>query len=877
MKEIDILETFDWCLIGKIMAVVVVAIGFIWLIKKTRISLSWIINKLLNLKFGHQALFVSMLLVGLFLALLSPVFKVWLTCQSYFSILLCLPLASCLISFLLLVNIVFRRYKNRAWTHKLLGCMMFCLWSVGWIVMYLTYYIIITKDDPLIYNGTELLVKSAFGATKLFAMDAGATLFKQIESYELLRDLIAFISLAGFACMMALVISLVFSRLGAWIRLRNLHVKRGGRLYVFFGSNTASEQLLTDTRSFSSDATFIFVETNLQTKDDEGTSSWGNFKKVITHRRKTFDDICRRAHALLTIADRPISSIALKNDGHADEDILTRAGLEHLATVIKRMSADSELHLFFLSDNEDDNVRSILTMTHDSNLQEACEKGVNTTIYCHARYENVNSVVEDQTASAKMHIRIVDSSHLAVESLREDDRNLPIEYVKLSKEKPGTVDTSNSQAFTCMVIGLSETGCDATRFLYEHSALLDAVSDEEHPQRIPFHCHLVDPQIRTRGGTFLSQISAAMQAKNSDQSPLIEVHSLSACSPEFFENVLKPIAKQLNYVVIAIGTDKGSVELAVDIMRCVIKHNEGLDNFRVLVRVYDDKQEKRLNEIANHFNKTTGKEWLHLFGMPKTIFKYNMIIESEYEKEAEEFYNSYMNTSGGDTNPHTSWQDRIDKAFGRKHIVVTNELTGDALEHYSKGEFLDIRDLTLAYEDCQEQPKYKELRKLRRQMYQDMSNAWHINTKKKLLQMGLPSGMTLAELSQRLEACGDDYPLPELIRRLAITEHLRWNASHEMLGYTSKIEDGRCNEMAMTHNCLVSWEQLTKADEYAKSTYIEEYPFSKSLRNEQLNEAMTYTQPVKVSVSYQPNFQSYDYAVVKTTISLLVKDEVKTK
>lgn len=50
---------------------------------------------------------------------------------------------------------------------------------------------------------------------------------------------------------------------------------------------------------------------------------------------------------------------------------------------------------------------------------------------------------------------------------------------------------------------------------------------------------------------------------------------------------------------------------------------------------------------------------------------------------------------------------------------------------------------------------------------------------------------------------------------LAQMEHLRWNASHQMLGYVWGTEK---NEASSEHNCLVEWDALEsdqiKGDDY---------------------------------------------------------------
>lgn len=56
----------------------------------------------------------------------------------------------------------------------------------------------------------------------------------------------------------------------------------------------------------------------------------------------------------------------------------------------------------------------------------------------------------------------------------------------------------------------------------------------------------------------------------------------------------------------------------------------------------------------------------------------------------------------------------------------------------------------------------------------------------------------------------------ELMTNLAKCEHLRWMAAVEILGYTWDNAGGTsCDDIRMTHNCLVSWEKL--GDIYKKT------------------------------------------------------------
>ena len=45
---------------------------------------------------------------------------------------------------------------------------------------------------------------------------------------------------------------------------------------------------------------------------------------------------------------------------------------------------------------------------------------------------------------------------------------------------------------------------------------------------------------------------------------------------------------------------------------------------------------------------------------------------------------------------------------------------------------------------------------------------------------------------------------------LAQTEHLRWNASHEILGYKDEGDENFKDEARLKHGCLKPWNKLSE-------------------------------------------------------------------
>ena len=50
-----------------------------------------------------------------------------------------------------------------------------------------------------------------------------------------------------------------------------------------------------------------------------------------------------------------------------------------------------------------------------------------------------------------------------------------------------------------------------------------------------------------------------------------------------------------------------------------------------------------------------------------------------------------------------------------------------------------------------------------------------------------------------------------LLDVLAQTEHLRWSASHQLLGYRQDGDEKHKDEVKLEHGCLIEWQYLSPA------------------------------------------------------------------
>ena len=637
----------------------------------------------------------------------------------------------------------------------------------------------------------------------------------------------------------------------------------------------------------------IVVEQTFNNKDDE-KDSWNHIVGIMTHRRESFQKV-RNMGAQLCLTSVDPSEIDIN-----EKDVFGEANLDKVKNKICRLSkiatsSDKELHVFFLSDNEEKNILSTAIIREDDTIKEVCAQGVHVIIYCHARYDSVNRVIEESNPFRNIEVRIIDSSRLSIELLKRNVENHPVKFVEIDGDKnPGTVKS----AFNGLVLGFGETGRDATRFLYEYGAFMSNDSNNETVKRSEFHCYVVDRDMDTKEGTFINSASKAVKAINTDGTNMVQLVKADTASVDFYK-LLENIASTLNYVVVSLGNDIENMTMAVRVLKYVMASGNDLNKFRILIRICNNSHVEHFRKITDHYNKATKRpKCMEVFGAYKEIFCYSFIVADQFREEAKEFYDSYQDVMQENEPALKSgtWEERRDELLGFCQKVVTELPTGNAFQRYNEGkpvnEKMSSTGLYIGFEYVEAErtnyPKYENLRKLRRQTEQDISNAWHRLTKRELMEESLNQNVSFSELNQKISQLEDppmgvEYchkydglgeHLSTLILNLAITEHLRWNASHEMLGYK---RGDVTNEKSQLHNCLVDWKELNEVSERAcneakgkvQKGEFWDYELSMQLKAKYPN----YKEKVKAYVLYLPDYKKYDFAVVETTISLLKKEE----
>lgn len=708
---------------------------------------------------------------------------------------------------------------------KFMATLMGFFLILGTLLYLYVFYIIATDAEvesdvghPIDFSNAEYLLRSLICSLDLFMLDVDSNLLDRLDSHAALKGWLSIQAVLSFACTVAMLVGLVYSRLHAYYRL-NYRTKindRRNHLYLFFGNNEPSQLLIKDiVRKDPKAVAIIIDEANIKEDDND---EWEGIIGLIAHKQKVFKT-AGKIGANVAIASQQLDDIENEITDRADFDAFGYLGLTQIKKFISRLAKTShpQLHIFFMGEDEELNIRNIIALAKDRSIMSvAINQNIHHRIYCHARYNGPNRVIQDVALKKHLNIKIIDSSHIAVELLKFDPAYHPVNVVKTSHDNPATVTTP----LKTLIIGFGEVGRDAFRFLYEFGAFVDSGNPN---RRSPFECHIIDSNLDKIKGTLKSSMPGIFNSKKENIS--IGFKSVDYNSDEFHTEVLTDkFAREVNYIVISIGNNDEAIALAARIFDKVRRRRKDLSDLRIFVRCTDDNKVEGVQKIADHYNFGYGAHInntpvIHVFGQPEKTYTYDLVVSDRLIEEGKLFHEKYRMLSG----EGNSWDER--------HRKLTDTDT----------------------------PDIEKLRKLRRQESQDRANALHAGTKMILLKNAMkvlpdqngesvdwysfylnyfnPDGTANVTGSQKnIFYPGLSQSQNQIILNLAILEHIRWNAAHELMGYVFNDDGNECDERTMKHNCLCPWNKLDE-----QSDMITAWPC---------------------------DYKKYDFCVVDTTIAL---------
>ena len=724
------------------------------------------------------------------------------------------------LAFLLALGCSFLVDRKHKWfeevTNKSLTCAFVFVWLFGFVVYDIGMY---TGEPWSLLGNVPMAIVHAF---KIFIFDSDVSAVH--GPFHNNAWFMAAFSLVHF---LAALVSLVFVLKHFGYNLVAAFRRRfvGGskeNTFVFWGLNDATYYLAKDiNKKFAEvkDHRIVVVRTNADTENENAPNGMNRLFSFLSLKNRDLDRL-KDIDCITINTYANLSSFEIDRNERDSLDLLEKKfRLKSLCRIIRKKT-NRTLHLFFLSSDDNANIRAVANLKRDKTIQEFAKSG-KVYFYCHARYNSIHRVIEDELTEENIEVKVVDSSHICVELMKGNLKLHPVEYVKIEN------DATVSSPFNALVVGFGEVGMDAVRFLYEFGSFVKSNSWNGIVERSEFHCHVVDEKMKELAGIFTANAPSIVTSKNwekEDDDKMINLYSIDCRSVEFYEKLKKWIEK-LNYIVVATGDDETNISLAVRLFRLAIRsRQDDLDKFRIMVRIQHD-ENGHFQKIKEYYNrlwaaelqdkvdKKNKKKKLHqksvtsdaqietpitLFGSVESVYQYDNIIGDSLIEKARKFKKKYdlsINElrirSGEEPYPIEGWEDEQNNAM---------QLIGD-YKGYA--------------------PTLGGVMRLRRVQSQNLGNCLHEATKKALAETALGEdnyseilrhGLIRNE-GELLYSWRDHSSEPianvqKVLDVLAQTEHLRWNASHEILGYQGNEVEGYKDEARLVHGCLRDWDKL---------------------------------------------------------------------
>lgn len=640
--------------------------------------------------------------------------------------------------------------ENKVLTHSAVGVLV-----CGVAIYFIGYDYAGTGE-----NMVTLLLRSVLSSFEMFLSKSNligiADNCKENDVYMLC---FAIIHTAALAISTLFAVLCFGKRIQYWCRSRKWRfIGSSAVTNVFWGFNERSFVLAHDIANKSTTKErFIFVDFPLHEESPSKGQSFSGILGLFSYKINALRQMSGLRNCIMMRSSLRPSSVQ-----NINTDFFDAMNIYRLKQILDK---SKEIRFFILTDDEDANLKAALNMLNHN----VCENK-EFKIYCSARKTKLNRLIEE---TKDKHLKFIDDSRTSITQLKmdHDKGRHPIDYVDIDKER-GVVTSE----FRALIVGFGTTGQDALRFLYEFSAFTGI--DQK---KSPVQLHVVDCNMDKLKGGFYQEVPGMSMLDGKE----IFLHNLNFNSMEF-NQFLDANINDLNYVIIATGNDEQNIEFASAIMERVFsQRKEKAHHLKVFVRMYSEANRIKFSSAINvyaQFCKEENYLPLEFFGDTKTLYTRDVIIDNRYEQQAKEFYKAYSKAT---SRPESeSWEKRADSVknkSGEKRIYG--------------------------------------MRKLRRQEGQDKANCQHCYTKQQLLNLEnrnepleLPE-WTGTESILDHEGATENHWLVCLYN-VAICEHLRWNASHLMMGYVpmtadvKKQIDGTCDERTKQHLCIVDWNQL---------------------------------------------------------------------
>ncbi len=718
---------------------------------------------------------------------------------------------SLLLLLTLLYVVLFMVRRPRQWLVRHLGKQAIAVWLCG-VVVYVVGY----NYGGSFQNAPSLLLRSLVSTTAMFAGQSGLIGVSEAlkgsaenEGDAVYMALFSIVHFAAVIVSVAFVVKQIGMRLRSSLRLLS-HNYKG--FYVIWGMGEAeltlarSIQHHLEEQKEKADYAIVFVRTPFETQKSPKFSLANLFNGLAT-----FHDAMDKAEALGALVCCSHTDILpdATSSTSEGESVLSQSGLSLLDAAMQTDSeGHAECHAFFLTPDEDANLRNAYRLFRSANVagRNALHVHYSTTQLISGRIAEAEQLLEHH-AEGTGRLHRIDPSALSVLSLKRDELCQPVRFAL-----PYGFRAVTTAPLEFLIVGFGRTGQQLFEFLYEFSAL----PAEDGKSACPLVIHIADPDVERLKASYLADKPALRNNRR--------IHFLTAEeSTVGFHQTLSYILPSVNAVAFCTGDDNLNLRLADEAYNeiCNLSHNR-LDDFAIWIRVHDHCNEAKMAQMAHYYN-SANPDYPHavrIFGTLSEIYSYANIVTDTLLHDAAQFFHSYqLCENGGDESKVCTWAQRrdVEAAIAKSKaqddyrtekvvpLYVINDILrkerqdmANSLHMLTKlalagAEIADVKNFYSwgdAYGDLKLPPEEWD-RKLRnsKRLLDPVLNATPSMLKGKSI---------LGENAERWE-------------NLARCEHLRWNAAHELMGFTA-ASPGESNMVTRSHQCLVSWDELDRCE-----------------------------------------------------------------
>lgn len=622
--------------------------------------------------------------------------------------------------------------------------------------------------------GTQLSWYASFFRPLLSSMEMFAFHSDLIEVGEpchhnmVYMTIFSVIHFAAAAVSFAVAINYLGVRFRSAWRWRKLNAAKQlkGDVHVFFGINEVSLGLAHDIHRHQSQDTIIFINAP-EDSSSQGMLGFASIFNVFSFRREIMAEI-DRMDGIIRQTRVPIQFL----NGNT---VIQQLGLDKVLNKTKE-----HMGLYLLYEDQLQNLAKNIKLRGDEYFKANMNK--KAYIFCRATSGKLNGgTAFEYNSRYGVETVLVDSAQLAIKTMMANVASHPVNFVDFDHET-GKAKT----AFHCMIIGFGETGQEAFKFLYEHAQFI--YPDYFKGMRTVFH--IIDPKADQKKGFFEMRYPCLCKENNlSALNTEIQWHNHSAGDGRFWE-LMKSMKDELNYTVIATGSDNRNIAIAYDLGEYALRwRKRRMENFAIVVRSYNPINETRYDELAQLcVDDEHPQQVVHVIGKMSESFTHQYVWKNYLEMGAAIFSSTFAKNFG--------------KNFSDIQVCHQEEAYRYWWERHANAKGNPI-----------------EYANIKRIEWQDFSDAFHIYTKLKAIGILDRKHDKVGEENLRLlQSCKTLADLERLpfFDSLLRMEHARCLASHECLGYTpmsiQEFENAQKKSECdvIRHKCLnlVTWEQL---------------------------------------------------------------------